>query len=230
LSGDLLVIVPTRGRRAQCERLLEKFTETASPGTDLLVVIDPDDRDTYAGIDWGRAAVTELAPREYLSGKLNKTALANADTYDALAWLADDCVPITPAWDRILLAALEDLGSGWVYPDDKRRSDVPELWMASADIVKALGWFANPACAHFYLDNSIAELGQQTGLLRWCPQAVIEHRHHSICADTRHDAVYRSTEAMFGASDHDAFLEWQAGQMAAEVEVLRRNFRLPEAG
>jgi hypothetical protein len=220
----LLVMVPTRGRRAQCERLLESFTETATC-SDIAFITDPDDQDTYAGMDWGAAACGVLDPRQFLSGKLNATAAAMAGTYPVLMWVADDHVFRTPGWDKLMLGALEDLGgSGWVYPDDKRRNDVPEIWMCSSDVVKALGWFANPAVEHYYLDNSIAELGKRAGLIRWCPQAVIEHLHYSVCKDTEHDAVYSETEAAFGEKDLAAWQEWRASKLAHEVAVLRREF------
>ena len=222
---DLLVMVPTRGRRAQCERLRESFRETASESTDILFVIDGDDQDTYAGVDWGSASTAVLDPRDYLAGKLNKTALAMADLYPVLMWLGDDTVPRTPAWDKIMLAALDDLGgSGWIYPDDKRRNDVPEHWMVSSDVVKALGWFANPVLSHFYIDNSIADLAKRADMIRWCPQAVVEHLHYSVCAETEHDALYQSTEEKFGESDLKAFHEWRSSQLANEVSVLRREF------
>ena len=218
-------MVPTRGRRAQCERLLESFTATASPDTDLLFVLDPDDGDTYAGVDWGRAATAVLDPRDYLTGKLNKTAMAMADAYDVLMWLGDDCVPETPGWDALMLATLEELGgSGWVYPDDKRRSDVPEHWMVSSDVVQALGWFAPPHVQHFYCDNIIAELGKRAGLIRWCPEAVIRHEHYSVSKSARRDRVYSQTEKKFGASDLAAFQEWLGNQAKNEVSVLRRHF------
>ncbi len=225
-DSDLLVMVPTRGRRKQCERLLESFAETASDGTDLLFILDPDDQDTYEGMDWGEATTAVLDPRDYLSGKLNKTAMAMTDLYPVLAWVADDCVFRTSAWDRIMLAALEDLGgSGWVYADDKRRADVPEHWMVSSDVVKALGWFANPALNHFYLDNSIAELGKRAGLIRYCPEAVIEHLHYSVPGSrARRDRVYSQTEKKFGASDLAAFGQWRDSQLKNEVSVVRRHF------
>jgi hypothetical protein len=47
---NILVMVPTRGRRAQCERLLESFRETTSDA-DLLFIIDDDDEETYEGLD-----------------------------------------------------------------------------------------------------------------------------------------------------------------------------------
>jgi hypothetical protein len=222
---SLLVMVPTRGRRQQCERLLESFRETASPETDLLFITDPDDQETYEGMDFGPAATAVLDPRDYLTGKLNKTALAMAGVYDVLMWAGDDHVFITKFWDKLMLAALEDLGGhGWVYPDDKRRSDVPEIWMVSSDVVQTLGWFANPKLSHFYVDNSVAELGKRSGLIRWCPEAVIEHRHYTVDRDVQRDHVYSGTEEKFGAADLAAFQAWRSDQMGNEVAVLRRQY------
>jgi hypothetical protein len=207
----------------QCERFLAAFTETATC-SDLLFILDPDD-DSYDGMDWGEAATAVLDPRDYLTGKLNKTAMAMADLYPVLMWLADDCVPETPAWDRIMLATLEELGgSGWVYPDDKRRNDVPEHWMCSSDVAKTLGWFAPPYVSHFYCDNIIADVGKRAGLIRWCPQAVIRHEHYSVAKDVEHDEVYQSTEEKFGAADLAAFQEWRSNQASNEVSLLRRAF------
>ena len=223
-GNDLLVMVPTRGRRAQCERLLESFTGTATCA-DLAFILDPDDQDTYEGMDWGPAAAGVLEPRAYLTGKLNKTAEAMAGLYKVLMWTGDDHVFRTPGWDRIMLDTLAGMGgSGWVYPDDKRRNDVPEIWMCSSDVVTELGWFANPALAHYYIDNSVAEIGKRSGLIRYCPQAVIEHLHYSVSPDTEHDAVYRETETAFGAADHQAYLQWRAEVLPYEVARVRRRF------
>lgn len=222
-GNDLLVMVPTRGRREQCERLMETFTATATCA-DILFITDPDDT-AYDGMDWGTAAHAVLEPREYLSGKLNKTGMAMADLYPVLMWVGDDVAFRTPGWDRIMLAALEDLGgSGWVYPDDKRRSDVPEHYMVSSDVVKALGWFANPAVQHYFIDNSVGELGKRAGLIRWCPEAVVEHLHYSVAPRVERDETYVSTEERFGESDLKAFHGWRASQLANEVSVLRREF------
>ena len=222
-DNDLLVMVPTRGRREQCERLLETFTQTATCA-DLLFILDPDDP-ACEGMEWGDAATAVLEPREYLAGKLNRTGMAMAEAYPVLMWCGDDVAFRTPAWDKIMLAALADLGgSGWIYPDDKRRNDIPEHYMVSSDVVKALGWFANPAVRHYYLDNSVAELGKRSGLIRWCPDAVVEHLHYSVAPGVERDETYRSAEDMFGQSDLAAFHEWRSVRAPNEVSVLRRKF------
>ena len=223
-DNDLVILVPTRGRRENCERFLAAFKDTATC-SDLVFITDPGDP-AYEGMDWGEAVQAVLDPREYLVGKLNKTALAMADLYRVIAWFGDDCVPRTQGWDRLMLDLLDGEmgGTGWVYADDKRRQDVPEHWMCSSDIVKELGWYANPLLDHFYIDNVIAELGKRSGLIRFCPEAVVEHMHYSVAAETAHDEVYQTTEEKFGAADLQAFQQWRADQMPYDVARLRRKF------
>jgi hypothetical protein len=225
---SLMVMIPTRGRRALAERCLKSYIDTVSlESTEITFVTDPDDQGTYEGMDWGPASCAVLEPRAAsLSELLNKTASALVNDFDVLMQVGDDCVFKTPGWDKILLDALEDMGgSGWVYPDDKRRTDVPEIWMTSADVVKALGWFHPPATGHFYGDNIIGEIGKRAGLIRFCPEAVIEHLHYSIPGSkARRDRVYSRAEKKFGAADLAAFRQYQADVLPLEVSLLRRQF------
>ena len=214
MCKTLLVIVPARGRR--CERLLESFTATKTlESTEIMVVTDGDDTGTWEGMDWGAAAHACLDPREHVTGKLNKTATAMAGMYDVVMRAADDCVFSTPGWDEVMLAALEDMGgSGWVYPDDKR-GGVPETWMCSSDVVRELGWFTPPQMQVYYGGNAVAELGKRTGLIRFRPEAVIEHQPHPGAED---DA------AELAASDLAAYQQWRTSVLPHQVAQLRRRF------
>jgi hypothetical protein len=225
---SLMVMIPTRGRRALAERCLKSYIDTVSlESTEVVFISDGDDQETYAGVDWGPASTAVLDPRaESLSQLLNETASALVNDFDVLMQVGDDCVFRTRFWDKILLDALSDMGgSGWVYPDDKRRTDVPEIWATSADVVKALGWFHPPATGHFYGDNIIGEIGKRAGLIRFCPEAVIEHLHYSIPGSkARRDRVYSRAEKKFGAADLAAFRQYQADVLPLEVSLLRRQF------
>ena len=221
--SDLLVIVPTRGRKAQLDRLLESFRETVSEGTDLLAVLDPDDEATYEGMDWGNALHAVLAPRGTLSEKLNQVAKAMTGQYGALMFCGDDHVFRTPGWDAAMLALLAEMGgNGWVYPHTVRRSDVPEVWLASASVTATLGWFFPPHVSHFYGDNMIAELGKRSGLIRYCPSAVVEHLHYQTTPGVEHDATYKEAEEAHGTADMAAYQQWRADTMPFEVARLRR--------
>jgi hypothetical protein len=222
---DLLVMVPTRGRPEKCARILKSFSETTVlTTTDILFITDGDDN-SYKDMDWGEAQHGILSPREALTGKLNHTAKACTAQYDALMFAGDDHVFNTPGWDDIMLRMLADMGgTGMVYPDDKRRQDVPEIIMISSDIVEILEHFAEPSLKHYYIDNAWAELGKRSGLIQFCREAVITHHHYSVDADTDHDETYVQAERAWGESDLRAFHNWRANIMPVEVSKLRRNF------
>ena len=228
--SDLLVMVPTRGRRANCERLLKSFRETASPGTDIAFIIDDDDEATYEGMDWGNALHGVLSPRGTLREKLNQTAAAMRDAYPVLLWTGDDHVFHPPKegqepWDTAMLATLDDMGGhGWVYPDTVRRRDVPEIWMADTALITDLDWFFPPAVNQYYADNIIGELAKRAGLIRFCPEAVIEHLHYSIHPGVERDATYLEAEGTYGQADLKAFNQWRTDHLSIQAAVLRRNY------
>ena len=111
-----------------------------------------------------------------------------------------------------------------MYPENGRRSDVPEHWLASASVSSALGWFAPPHVRMYYGDNIVGELGKRSGLIRYVPEAVIQHKHYTVDPDTPHDATYKAAEDTWGEPDLKAFHAYRGAQLANDVSVLRRNF------
>jgi hypothetical protein len=222
---SLLVMVPTRWRRENCERLLKSFKE-ATDTADLLFITDEDD-DSYEGMDWdiaGHAVIREEG-RVGTTKKVNFATTLLAGKYDAFMYLGDDHLLSTKHWDTTLLAKLESTGgTGMLYGDDKRRTDIPESVLISSDIVETLGHFAEPALAHYYVDNCWAELGKRSGLLRFCPEVVFEHLHYQVHPEVEHDKTYRSAETLWGERDARAYGEWYGIAMARQVSLLRRTF------
>lgn len=219
---DLCVMLPTRKRPEMARRCIDSFRDTkASENTDLILIVDDDDN-SYAGVtDVDKITAT----RGTLITAVNAAASVLAGHYDALFLAADDLVFVTPGWDTLMLETLAGLGgTGIVFPDGKRRYDVPEHPLISTDWVRELGHFAEPSLAHFYCDNVWAELGKRTGLIRFCPEAVIEHRHYSVDRSVPHDETYREAEDAHGGPDLEAFREWQANRMQYEAARLRRRF------
>jgi hypothetical protein len=219
---DLCVMLPTRKRPEMARRCIDSFRETrASEDTDLILVIDDDDASYEDVTDVDKVTAT----RSNLITAVNAAASVLAEHYDALFLAADDLAFITPGWDTLLLGALAGMGgTGIVFADGKRRHDVPEHPLISTDWVRELGHFAEPSLGHFYCDNAWAELGKRAGLIRYCPDVVIEHQHYSVCAGTVHDETYREAEEAHGAADLAAFQQWRADQMPYEVARLRRQF------
>lgn len=224
MTASLGVIIPTRGRRAQCERLLESYDKTTE-FAELMFVTDPDDKKTYEGMNWKDAMHATLDPRGSLVQKLNETAHNIAGQYDALMFVGDDHVFETEGWDAILMRKLEENGgTGFLYPDDKRRNDVPEICLISSDIVQLLGHFADPSLNHYYIDNVWSELGRRSSLLRFVPEVVIEHKHYSVDKSARRDKTYSYAEKTWGQSDYLAYQFWRQATMPMQVSQLRRAF------
>ena len=87
----------------------------------------------------------ETGPRTGLAGWTNRIAVRRAGEYRYLASFGDDHVPRTPGWDAALIRAIEAMGgTGFAYPFDGTREDIPEAVVVSSDIVAALGWMCQP--------------------------------------------------------------------------------------
>lgn len=211
----LLIIVPTRRRRANVERFLDAWIWTAQIA-DCLLVTDDDD-DSYDGLRLPEDVRIAQGPRAWLTQKLNRHAMPAARTYATVGFLGDDCVPQNSGWDRMLYEALET--PGIAYPDDQRRRDLGEHEVISSCIIRALGWYFEPTLNHYWTDNVWADIGRAAGCYRRVESAKIRHLHHD--AGGRLDATYSESADANGARDSAAYQAWKAERMGHDVAVVR---------
>lgn len=223
MTGDLLIVVPSRGRPQNIARMLDSVHATSRIRTHLHVAVDEDDPELpryehvmrQAG---GSGDQMETGPRKGLAAWTNEVAVRRASEYAFLASLGDDHVPRTPGWDRALVRAITDLGgTGMAYPWDGVREDVPEAVVMSSDIVTALGWMCEPSLAHWYPDNVWADLGRGAGCLRHCRAIAVDHVN--AVAQGKPDATARDNGRSLDA-DRAAYWTWRAERMAADVAVI----------
>jgi hypothetical protein len=225
LSGDLLVIVPSRGRPGNLARFLQATRATARAVTHVAVAVDDDDPElgAYQIAMAAHAApgdTLDVGPRDGLIGWTNAIAVPQAGDYTALASFGDDHLPRTPGWDTALLRALEDIGgTGIAYPWDGVREDIPEAPVVSSDIVAALGWLLNPACAHYFGDDTLGAIGRGARCLRHCRAVWVEHLTPAN-GKAPGDATYRDNSASIGA-DKAAYQSWRQEHLAAAVAAVR---------
>lgn len=217
---DLVVLVPSRGRPANVERLASACEKRCRANTLLVFGFDTDDPDR----EMSEAAVTRSArfsvgPRMGLVGWTNKLARAHLDA-PYLASLGDDMVPETDGWDVELITAVEHMGGGFAYPDDRRRNDIPEAVVVDTRIVAALGWMALPALEHWFCDNVWRDLGAGINRLAYCPDVVVEHRHPNVTGEPS-DAVYHEAAGKYNA-DAAAYRKWRLFKMPSDIVTVRR--------
>lgn len=218
---SLLCIIPTRARPEQVSRLIKSFDEKTD-NADLLFVTDPDDA-SMEDFDFQGHSAMILDPRGTMVQKLNYAAVKFLDDYDRMVWYADDNEFVTDHWDTLMQKTLDEMGSGWVYSFDRRRTDIPETWMVSTDIVRELGWFANPLLNQYYVADSINVLARRSSLLRFCPDVEVTHHHYDVDPDAKRDGLNDYAENKFGKADMMTYQAWVASnQVAVAVSRLRR--------
>lgn len=225
MTGDLLVIAPSRGRPRNVARLLDAVHATRRLATHVHIAVDSDDPclDEYETVMRGHGDGDDrmdVGPRKNLTGWTNDIALRRAGEYPFLASFGDDHLPKTAGWDRALCAAIGDMGgTGFSYPWDGIRSDIPEGVVVSSDIVKALGWFANPACQHYWIDDTWADLGHGAGCIRHLRAVVVEHVHPDA-GKAAGDKTYSDANEKIPL-DRVAYFGWRADRMAGDIQVIR---------
>jgi hypothetical protein len=223
MTGDLLIIVPSRGRPGSIARLLDAVHATTRAETHLHVAADDDDGTLpayHAAMDKAGAPgdVLETGPRKGLCAWTNDIAVRRAAEYPYLASLGDDMVPRTPGWDAALIRGIERMGgTGIVYPFNGVREDIPEACVLSSGIVQALGWMCEPSLEHFYPDNVWADLGRGAGCLRHLRAVAVDHLN--VAAQGTPDATAigngRSLEA-----DRAAYHSWRKDRMAGDIATV----------
>ena len=229
MTGDLLVIVPSRGRPQNVARLLDAVHATAKMRTHVHVAVDDDDPELerYRYVMKQAAAegdVLTTGPRKGLCSWTNEIAIEQAGRYPFLASLGDDHVPYTPGWDKALIRAIvTDGGTGFAYPWDGTREDIPEAVVMSSDIVAALGWMCLPGLEHWYVDNVWADLGRAAGCLRHLRAVKVEHAWKG-------DQTAKESSVALPA-DRDAYYAWRrSARMQQDIDTVisLRETRVPQ--
>jgi len=221
---DLALIVPSRGRPNNVDRLYNALQATAS-NVELIVAVDDDDphlpgyREIHARHD--RMFALGVGPRLRLVGTLNATALAVPHRY--VGFMGDDHMPRTKGWDERYIDVLDAAGpGGMVFGNDMIQGpNLPTHIAMDRRIVDGLGFMAPAVLTHLYVDNFWLDLGHELGTLRYLPDVIVEHLHPAA-----HSAEWDATYADANSTERDttdkhAYLTYRATQFPVDVARLR---------
>jgi hypothetical protein len=215
--ADLWVLVPSRGRPQNVDRLVRACALTCRADTRLHFGFDEDDPAREPSIAATGGHRYTVAPRMGLTAWTNVLASRHMDV-PALGSLGDDHLPITDGWDEQLLESLPG-GGGYAYPNDLRRDDIPEAVVVSTSVVAALGWFALPALSHWYIDNVWRDLGHPDRLV-YRPDVIVRHMHPAVVKGVPGDATYSEAAAGLNA-DLAVYQRWRLSGMARDRAAIR---------
>ena len=214
---ELVVIVPSRGRPHNMARLAQAFKDT---GATARLVCCADDDDPTLPDYYGAGVNLVIGPRLGLAGSLNQHAVAYADMVPYVGFMGDDHLPRTAGWDKQVVEALQELGTGIVYCNDLLQGErLPTAVFVTSNIVRTLGYLCFPGAKHMYLDDCWLAWGQQIDRIRYLPDVIVEHMHPGI-GKADHDSGYAETGQLMGP-DSVAWEQYRAGRFADDVAKLR---------
>lgn len=191
----------------------------ASGPVRIVVAVDDDDP-TLPQYEMGLPAELMVVPHHGYTGTLNAVGSSAWDDYSILGAFGDDVLFRSPNWDEIVQRTLQT--PGIAYGDDLiHGKNHPSAVFMSSSIAKALGWLALPATSHQWADDGWKRLGQETGLLRFMPDVIVEHMHPGV-GKAEWDDTYRSVfEDARAKADYDGFMGWVDVGLAEDVAKVR---------
>ena len=228
MSGELGLLVPSRGRPGNIARLWERMQATCAGNTTLLVGLDADDprRDEYPA---GPGYVIQDGLR-YVTAWVNYLALMTLGQFEFTGTIGDDNTFETPGWDDRIRDSLSRQPFAFgndCYP--RAAGTLSCHIFMRAEVVRTLGYAGPPEISHMYVD---------VAWMAWClacgheylDDVLIPHRHYTLGAP--HDEVYARSYAQTG----DNLRAWHAysrregdGGLNADVEKLGGRPFTPEA-
>lgn len=211
-------IFATRGRVENCIRFIKSWNETKA-STEVYVRIDECDEqvEKLRNLDWPKTFNVVIGPREGLRAALNEgfVRYPNKNWYGLLA---DDLVPITKNWDRLLV---EKAGTKKIsYPNDLGgKPKLPTHPVVGGDLVRAVGWFGLPSSNHLYLDTAWKAIGEKLNCLHRLPDVIVEHRH-PFWNKASKDIIY-SENKQRAVNDKDNFNTWVKNDLPGLIADLK---------
>ncbi len=226
--ADLAVLVPSRGRPENLARLIQAVHAVSRGRTHVIAGVDQDDGRLHDYLELRKTlllpgdAIITSGQRRNLVDWTNRLASICQGQYRFYASLGDDMVPRTPGWDVKLTGAIdEDFGgTGFSYPWDGVRDDIPEAYVLSCNISESLGWVMMPDLAHWYNDNVIADLGHGAGCIRQLRGVIVDHLNTGM---GRAPVDQTAIDAGKGIpEDKKVYEAWKRHRMLDDVMTVRR--------
>lgn len=201
-------ILPSRSRPQNLLRFFDAFARTKAD-TPGLVVLDYDDPllDGYRAVTLPPGWSLILEPKHETFGALQNSVFDRWPHNEWYGMIADDVVPLSDGWDKKLVETAGIDGVSYGY-DSINQGRSFTHGVLGGDFVRDLGWLILPGLDRLYGDNVIIDLAKEKGVLRYCPDVILEHLHFSN-GKAPMDETYRKNNA---TNDREIYEAWKASR------------------
>lgn len=144
-----------------------------------------------------------VGPRKPLDG-IYAEAFAAMPSLGWYGFLADDVLPRTMNWDRILI---ETAGrDGLAFGDDGINGEAHAAhFVLGGDLVRDIGFLCLPGLSRLYIDTVWCDIARDRNVYRYRPDVKMTHLHFSN-GRALMDAVYRKPS---GDADRRLYEAWR---------------------
>lgn len=226
-------LLSTRGRPKECQEVLDACEATGMTSQGLVYVDEtvemyekirlPANWKIHFEPEWGSIA----AAMHY-----TQAHFPDATQY---GWLADDNIPRTQGWDKILEAAAGDWfvscardlwlsETGWKYPMGGVCFTAGLCW--GAKLIEACGWWVLPGVRQGGIDGAWNDLAGMLGLTRYVPDVTVEHLCWQLGKrpkDETDDWVKKGVNYI--NDDLDVYYNWVKRQRRVDALRIRQAMR-----
>ena len=212
-----MLLMASRSRPQNLARLLQSFKDTGVT-TSALIYLDQDDPclSSYIEVMAGHDIWPMIGPRIGAGPAINKL-FARERNQPFYGIVADDLIPRTAQWDRILGDAAR---GGIAYGDDGFQGrNLPTHPFLDGDLFRRIGWLTLPDCKHWFVDNAWRAIGEALNCLRYVPEVILEHMH-PLAGKAEHDRSYEESTAM-AAGDQGRYAAWEKEELPYLLRRLR---------
>lgn len=219
--SEMTILVPSRGRPYNIQRLMNAWSETTTCDTRLLVLVDDDDStlDEYKSIP---DIDLQVGPRLRIGGTLNAVAPIEAKNCFAIGFFGDDHLPRTKGWDERFLDKLREAKMGIAWGNDLYHGgNLPTAVAMTSNIVTTLGYFVMPGGVHLFLDNFWLAIGRGLNSAHYLDDVVIEHMHPFFGKGIHDDTYTEANDVKVWNADEATFNAYVANRLEADLEKLK---------
>jgi len=222
---EMALIVPSRGRPKNIQRLYNALVETESD-VDLYVGIDQDDPaiEQYLQLQFDTDITMVVSPeRKRFGPTLNTISKYIANEYPFLAWCGDDHLPRTKKWDERYRDELKRMNAGIVYGNDLVQGiNIPTQMGFTSNIVKALGYAVPEGFIHLFIDNYFLELGKALDGVSYLEDVIVQHFHPCV-GNAEQDLTYREANSPENwTNDQRRFHEYMENELNIDAEKIKK--------
>lgn len=221
--NEMALIVPSRGRPENIQRLYDALVKTDSK-VDLYIGVDMDDPklEDYLKLKIGTDIVVVVSPeRKRFGPTLNDIAMLVHKQYKYLAWMGDDHLPITPQWDQKYRDVLDRHQMAMVYGNDLVQGERIATQLAfTSKAVEILGYAVPSGFTHLFIDNYFMELFKKFDAMHYLPDVIVQHLHYSA-GQSEQDQTYKEANSQENwTNDKIRFEEYIRNELERDASKL----------